>query len=48
MTTVNQIYNIGGTDELDNLSLIKLIMEIFGPGEINLSKIEITTILIIP
>lgn len=34
MTTVNQIYNIGGTDELDNLSLIKLIMEIFGPGEI--------------
>lgn len=38
MTTVNQIYNIGGTDELDNLSLIKLIMEIFGRGEIQFIK----------
>ncbi|EMG46857.1 SPBPB2B2.11 Uncharacterized protein PB2B2.11 [Candida maltosa Xu316] len=36
--TINQIYNIGGTDELDNVSLVKLIFRIFGDGTINYVK----------
>lgn len=37
--TTNQIYNVGGTDELDNNSLVNLIMNVFQtPGEIQYVK----------
>lgn len=37
--TTNQIYNVGGTDELDNNSLVKLIMKVYQkPGEIQYTE----------